>query len=319
MAGGQVRRVSWPSWRVDVTVSFDSITTATSQKEEAAVVTRFIIFSSSHPAATIKCLPTPPTPCITRLTGRVNHPPPEESTNSRILLGVKKKNCRSFNPNVVVLAFKYAPTHMSTDVHFIVGRLDASFPPKWPINGQKSLLSAGNNAAMSPPTRPTNLKVVLSFSTVLFLLSVKKKKKTAIANKKWKYVARKKKERACDGHCRPGASLASSGFSRELGQRSHLTSSISKNVERERDVCNHNGAAKTEGSVPTRKKGTKQKILKINYQRDGRENVRHKKKEESFLTTIAWNCVCARLFLDATSFLRKQKYLRVMVVWGQRE
>ena len=130
MAGGQVRRVSWPSWRVDVTVSFDSITTATSQKEEAAVVTRFIIFSSSHPAATIKCLPTPPTPCITRLTGRVNHPPPEESTNSRILLGVKKKNCRSFNPNVVVLAFKYAPTHMSTDVHFIVGRLDASFPPQ---------------------------------------------------------------------------------------------------------------------------------------------------------------------------------------------
>ena len=73
----------------------------------------------------------------------------------------------------------------------------------------------------------------------------------------------KKKERACDGHCRPGASLASSGFSRELGQRSHLTSPISKNVERERDVCNHNGAAKTEGSVPTRKNGTKQKKLKI--------------------------------------------------------
>ena len=98
MAGGQVRRVSWPSWRVDVTVSFDSITTATSQKEEAAVVTRFIIFSSSHPAATIKCLPTPPTPCITRLTGRVNHPPPEESTNSRILLGVKKKKLSILQP-----------------------------------------------------------------------------------------------------------------------------------------------------------------------------------------------------------------------------
>ena len=62
------------------------------------MVTRFIIFSSSHPAATIKCLPTPPTPCITRLTGRVNHPPPEESTNSRILLGVKKKKLSILQP-----------------------------------------------------------------------------------------------------------------------------------------------------------------------------------------------------------------------------
>ena len=64
-------------------------------------------------------------------------------------------------------------------------------------------------------------------------------------------------------------------------------------------MCNHNGAAKTEGSVPTRKKGTKQKILKINYQRDGRENVRHKKK-----VGIFFNDDCVKLCVRAAVFRR---------------
>ena len=159
------------------------------------MVTRFIIFSSSHPAATIKCLPTPP--CVTRLTGRVNHPPPEESTNSRILLGVKKKKLSILQPERRRPRLQIcAHTHVDRrPFHCRPSRRLVS-PPKWPINGQKSLLSAGNNAAISPPTRPTNLKVVLSFSTVLFLLSVKKKKKKRQSQIKSESMSRVKKKSA---------------------------------------------------------------------------------------------------------------------------